>query len=206
MAVVKTGRKDSAEVRRACILRAARCVFARQGYAETVVDDIATQAGLAKGTLYLYFRSKEQIYLAALLEDARRMNLLTRERMAGADSWDKKVRAYMEVRLEYVETHQDFFRIYLTEIRSMMVRGARMECELYEVVRDSENQLAQLFAAAIARKEIRPVDPELAATAVSDLTRGLMERRLLGCPRTPGPADAQFTMDLLCRSLATPVS
>ena len=37
------------------ILQAARAVFARQGYANTVVDDIATQAGIAKGTLYLYF-------------------------------------------------------------------------------------------------------------------------------------------------------
>ena len=41
-------------------------MFARQGYSETVVDDIAGQAGIGKGTLYLYFKSKEEIFLAAL--------------------------------------------------------------------------------------------------------------------------------------------
>ena len=71
MATNKPRRKDLPENRRACILKAARCVFARQGYSKTVVDDIAGQAGIAKGTLYLYFKSKEDIFLAALMEDAR---------------------------------------------------------------------------------------------------------------------------------------
>ena len=84
MALTKPRRKDLPENRKACILNAARCVFARQGYADTVVDDIAAQAGIAKGTLYLYFKSKEDIFLAALLEDSRRMEALTRERIEAA--------------------------------------------------------------------------------------------------------------------------
>src|SRR3954447_11384472 len=186
MATNKPRRKDLPENRRACILKAARCVFARQGYAETVVDDIAGQAGIAKGTLYLYFKSKEEIFLAALVEDARRLNELTRERMLQVESWDDKLKAYVALRLEYLETHEDFLRIYLAEIRSMMVRGIKMQTELPQVMRDSESQLAQVFAAAIARKEVRPVDAELAAVTVSDLTRGLMERRLLGWSRPSG--------------------
>jgi AcrR family transcriptional regulator len=203
MATTRPRRRDLPENRRACILKAARCVFAQQGYAATVVDDIAGQAGIAKGTLYLYFKSKEEIFLAALIEDARRLDEVTRERMQAVDSWEEKIRQYVGIRLEYLETHQDFLRIYLAEIRSMMVRGIRMQCELHQVIRDSEGQLAQVFAAAAARKEIRPVDPELAAMTVSDLTRGLMERRLLGWCRQSGASDAQFTLDLLCRALAT---
>ena len=62
-----------------------------KGIADTVVDDIADQAGIGKGTLYLYFRSKEDIYMAALLEDARRFNTATRERMQQVDSWQDAV-------------------------------------------------------------------------------------------------------------------
>jgi AcrR family transcriptional regulator len=201
MATIKPRRRDLPENRRACILKAARCVFAQQGYAETLVDDIAGKAGIAKGTLYLYFKSKEEIFLAALIEDARRLDEVTRERMQAAGAWEDKIKAYVGVRLEYLETHQDFLRIYLAEIRSMMVRGMRMQCELHQVIRDSEGQLAQVFAAAAAKKEIRPVDPELAAMTVSDLTRGLMERRLLGWCRSTGQPDADFALDLLCRAL-----
>lgn len=202
MATNKPRRKDLPENRRACILKAARCVFARQGYSKTVVDDIAGQAGIAKGTLYLYFKSKEEIFLAALMEDARRLEELTRERMQAVDSWEEKIKAYVDVRLEYLESHPDFLRIYLAEIRGMMVCGMRMDSEFYQVIRGSEAHLSQVLAAAIAKKEIRPVDPELAALTISDLTRGLMERRLLGWSRATGPSDAQFTIDLLCRSLA----
>src|ERR1022692_5168698 len=98
-------REEASELRRSAILRAARMVFSRQGYAETVVDDIAVQAGIGKGTLYLYFPSKEQIYLAALLEDARTLDRLTREGMTKAATWQEKIRAYMEVKLQYFDTH-----------------------------------------------------------------------------------------------------
>ncbi|MEJ7606051.1 MAG: TetR/AcrR family transcriptional regulator [Bryobacteraceae bacterium] len=172
------------------------------GYAETVMDDIAGLAGIAKGTLYLYFKSKEEIFLEALIKDARRLEDTTRERIEAADGCQDKLKAYVEVRLEYLENNRDFLRIYLAEIRSMMVRGVRLSCDLHHVIRDSETQLAQVFAAAVAKKEIRTVDPELAALTVADLTRGLMERRLLGWSRPCNSADAQFALDLLRRSLA----
>jgi AcrR family transcriptional regulator len=201
MALKKSQRKETMEIRRDSILRAARCVFARQGFADTVVDDIADQAGIGKGTLYLYFRSKEDIYMAALLEDARRLNTATRERMQQVGSWQEQLRAYVTVRMEHLETNQDFLRIYLAEFRGMMMRNARIHCELYQVMRESEGLLAQAFAAAIARGEVREVDPELAAMTVVDLTRGLMERRLLGASCATNPDEIEFALDLLCRSL-----
>src|SRR5690242_7309200 len=104
-------RKEATLQRRRDILAAARTVFARQGYADTVVEDIARQAGIGKGTIYLYFPSKEQIYLAALLEDSQRLDGETRTALAAATSWHEKLRAYMSVRLRYFDEHQDFVRI-----------------------------------------------------------------------------------------------
>jgi AcrR family transcriptional regulator len=51
--------EEYAEARRDQILEAALHTFARKGFAETTVDEIAAQAGLGKATLYLYFPSKE---------------------------------------------------------------------------------------------------------------------------------------------------
>ncbi len=201
MGVISLSRKEATAQKRFAILEAARAVFARQGYADTVVDDIAAQAGVAKGTVYLYFPSKAQIYLAALMEDARTLHAQSRAAMEAAPAWRDKLRAFIDVRLRYFESHQDFCRIFLTEFRSMYLQGKPVTAELQQLVEEGQEQLAHIVAEASARGEIRPVDPELTALTISDLTCGLMERRLRLWGRPMGAADAPFALDLLCRSL-----
>jgi AcrR family transcriptional regulator len=54
------------ETRRQQILSAAAAVFARKGYRHASVSDIIEAAGIARGTFYLYFQSKEEIFLALI--------------------------------------------------------------------------------------------------------------------------------------------
>ncbi|MDE3167352.1 MAG: TetR/AcrR family transcriptional regulator [Acidobacteriota bacterium] len=194
-------RKESCERKKDAILQAARTVFARKGFASTVVEDIAEEAGIGKGTLYLYFPSKEQIYLAALHDDAHTLDGESRRALAEARSWRDALRSYVEVRLHYFEAHQDFLRIYMTEFRGMCMQGRPLSAELYRLAQDGEALLAQCFAAAAARGEIRAVDPELAALMVSDVTRGLIERRLRAWGRPLGESDTAFAVDMLRRAL-----
>jgi AcrR family transcriptional regulator len=199
--ISSTRKRESAQQRRDAILEAARTVFARKGYADTGVEDIAEQAGIGKGTLYLYFPSKEQIYLAALLEEARKLDITSREAMSAAEGWLDKLRAFVEVRLRYFDGHQDFMRIYMTEFRTMCLLGKPAHGELHRLTERCESQLAQMFAAAVGRGEIREIDPELAALTVSDLIRGLMERRLRELGRPVGSADTEFVLELVGRAL-----
>src|SRR5262245_66489899 len=55
------GRKDP-EARRQAILDAGLAVFAAQGFAATKLDDVAEKAGVAKGTIYLYFKDKQDLF------------------------------------------------------------------------------------------------------------------------------------------------
>ena len=57
-------RKADAEARRAAILDAALTVFADHGFEAARLDDVAAKAGVAKGTLYLYFKDKEALFEA----------------------------------------------------------------------------------------------------------------------------------------------
>ena len=59
-------RKVAPEVRRGAILEAALAVFAERGFAAARLDDVAARAGVAKGTLYLYFQSKEDLFEALI--------------------------------------------------------------------------------------------------------------------------------------------
>lgn len=57
-------RRPDAEARRAAILDAALTVFAAHGFEAARLDDVAAEAGVAKGTLYLYFKDKEALFEA----------------------------------------------------------------------------------------------------------------------------------------------
>jgi AcrR family transcriptional regulator len=59
-------RPDSSEIRRNQILDAATKVFVRLGFQHARMDDIVEESGLSKGTLYWYFKSKEDIINAIL--------------------------------------------------------------------------------------------------------------------------------------------
>jgi AcrR family transcriptional regulator len=56
------GRKRQAQARRQAILEAALAVFAARGYEAARLDDVAARAGVAKGTLYLYFKDKQALF------------------------------------------------------------------------------------------------------------------------------------------------
>jgi AcrR family transcriptional regulator len=59
-----TPRPDRAQERRQQILDAALACFARKGYHKTTMDDIVTESGLSKGTLYWYFKSKDELFFS----------------------------------------------------------------------------------------------------------------------------------------------
>jgi TetR/AcrR family fatty acid metabolism transcriptional regulator len=65
--------KEPKDGRRAAILRSAWKMMCRYGYGKTTVQEIASEAGIAKGTVYLYFKSKEDILVTLISETNRRV-------------------------------------------------------------------------------------------------------------------------------------
>jgi AcrR family transcriptional regulator len=79
MATAATARRTASDGKREAILGAALDLFGRYGYRRTSIDDIARQAGVAKGTVYLYVENKEALFrtlsqslLDRMLAEARR--------------------------------------------------------------------------------------------------------------------------------------
>jgi AcrR family transcriptional regulator len=62
--------QSSKDLNKEHLIDVARDVFARFGYKKTTVDDIAQKAGKAKSSLYYYFKSKEDIFIAVLEKEA----------------------------------------------------------------------------------------------------------------------------------------
>jgi len=186
--------------KRAAILDAARRVFSRKGYAETAVEDVADEAHVAKGTLYLYFKSKEELYMAVLAGDLRQMTADARAEMDRAEGFREKLRAFFRVRLEFARAHEDFYRIYLAEYGSMFVK-APVSREVMQLFRANMRQVAQVVEDASKRGEIARVPAGPVAAALFDISRGLLERRLLGWQEFRVRDEIDFTIDLLSEGL-----
>jgi AcrR family transcriptional regulator len=68
MTTAQERKQQERQARRRRIQRAAREVFAEKGYAKTSIEQVARQASLSVGAIYLYFRSKEDLYVSLLEE------------------------------------------------------------------------------------------------------------------------------------------
>jgi AcrR family transcriptional regulator len=183
------------------ILDAARTVFSRDGYAASSVEDVAAEAGIAKGTVYLYFKSKEELYLAALLRDMKAFAADGRAQMEHEPSLREKIEAFLRIRLEYCRAHEDFLRIYLTEYGKMSAMTPIAK-ELRRMQRENMRHMASLIEAAVQRREIRRVPSAALAAKLFDIARGLVERHLLSWKEFQVRDEIAFATDLLWRGIA----
>lgn len=195
----KTRRQALSEFRNSEILEAARRVFAARGFEGAAVEEIASLAGLAKGTLYLYYPSKRAIYHAALKRGLVDLLRELDERVNAASSPREKLRTFVDTKIAYFEEHRDFFRIYYTELGRVVAHPLYYEKDLRQLY------LCQLRILRSVLREI--VEPEtaveVAAFAVYDLMRGAITRRLVGRSRQRTEADVAFLTELVWKGVST---
>lgn len=99
------------EERRRQILLAAAEVFARYGYYETKVEDVALAAGIGKGTVYEYFRSKQELFLAMLSYVGEEHLKRLRAGLAGRPNAREKLVALAESHLGLLKEYRDLARL-----------------------------------------------------------------------------------------------
>jgi AcrR family transcriptional regulator len=197
----KTKQDVLTEFRSSEILEAARRIFAKKGFSQATVDDIADAAGVAKGTVYLYFHSKRAVYLAALRHGIEALHQRTSERLAAADSVSQKVRTFIETRIEYFDENRDFFKIYYSEVANVFTDPRRMDAELNRLYSKQARNLAAVLKEGIERGEIRDLPPLPTSYAIYDLVRGVIARRLLDGSKISGPEESAFLLDLVWKGI-----
>lgn len=163
----RTSRAERARVRRSEarpgeLVEAALALFSERGFAATRLEDVAARAGVSKGTVYLYFDGKEQLF-EAVVRQAVSPNIERIESLV--ESFDGKT--------------EDMLRVLIGLIGGAAVRG-QMSGIIKLVIAESGNfpAVARLYADAVigrtvplfrrilergmARGEVRPVDPSAA--------------------------------------------
>lgn len=93
--------EDTSKLAPARLIAAAEAQFRRFGYRRTTVEDITTDAGTGKGSLYLHFESKQAIYLAVVEASLERFVTSASRLVEGADPVPMRLRALVELTIEH---------------------------------------------------------------------------------------------------------
>jgi TetR/AcrR family fatty acid metabolism transcriptional regulator len=108
------------------IIDAAIRVFARTGYYNSRVSDIAREAGIASGTIYLYFKTKDEILVTLFREKMAEWVACARREIAAEPGAEAKVRRLVAMHFEVLERDPDLAEVVQVELRQghKFFRGA----------------------------------------------------------------------------------
>lgn len=188
------------DFRRTQILDAARESFATHGMAGTTVDGIARRAGLAKGTVYLYYKSKQEILKQVLEEDVAELEAKTVQVVNGPGSVEERLRAFFTGTLTFFDSKRDFFEQCHFEMGVDVRKKARQKLEV--VFADQVNAWRVSLTKAKKAGDVGNIDAGSSALIIVGLASGLAKQRLRGWASGPVDAIAAEASSTLWKGLA----
>jgi TetR/AcrR family transcriptional repressor of mexJK operon len=170
---VRRGRPPMVGIRQE-ILRAAEAIFTRHDFHEVLMEDVAQECGVGKGTLYRYFPSKRDLYLAVMFEG---MEALCADLGAGLDGPGapaEKIECIVRCILSHFWDRRLFFALlHSAEHRSDDTEGREWQRRRAEIVEIVQRTLEE----AIAAGHMRRVDPHISAQMLLGMVRGVNRYR-----------------------------
>jgi AcrR family transcriptional regulator len=167
------------EARNAEILRAAESVFLEKGLQAATMDEIAARAELGKATLYLYYRSKEDLYLAVMMKGSA---ILYDMFVAATSTGEPPLKLILnlgEAYYQYFKEHRNYFRMYyFFENAGMHTQvSPEMKSRCFENDKKIWDLVIGLITAAIRAQDLRSdLEPFQAAVMLWANANGLMRQ------------------------------
>lgn len=152
------GRNKVKEIRRQAVLKAARKLFFEKGFKDVTVESIAKKANVSKGAVYLYFKSKDEIYTQILLTDVDRhqkqMIAILKEGGPAFESLMRIAQSYIDFFME----DRELFRILMTYMlhTDHMDLSEEMDQKLVSAVNKNIDIISQLLQVGIEAGEFPP--------------------------------------------------
>jgi len=165
------------EIRKEQILKAAERIFARKGFQEATISDVAREAGVSDATIYEYFPSKEELLFSIPGQTARRAKKDIEHILAHTRGAANKVRSFIYSYLWFYENNPDY-----ASVAMLILKQNRnfLETKAYEDVKSLSKVLLRVIEEGIASGEFKgDANPYLIRSAVLGTIEHLVVRSIL---------------------------
>lgn len=193
IAYLPVGKREQTKVQnRQAIMDAAREVFGELGFDNATVRDIIRRTGLAAGTFYNYYRSKEEVATALSDDGARRFAPILKAQRAQASDWESFVRAAISAYFNFLaDEHKNWMARRPVDEPQPHIHGETPEMQaVFAEVRDC-------IVEEIGRGGAKGADPDYLAAACIGIAREVGDKMLLRRPfDTKGATDFAIGMIL----------
>jgi AcrR family transcriptional regulator len=186
--------------RRDEIMAAAKKVFARKGFHATTIADIAKEVGLAYGSIYWYFDSKDDLFhaLMAVEEDALRTHVAAAVGARQDSDGEAPFRTAVQVTFEFFEADKATVKLLFRDAYALGDRFEKLLGGIYErFIDDIEN----VVVAAQNRGEVVVAPPRMVAYTLAALIGQLAHRRLSTDDGVSAAEAADFVVTLAFNGL-----
>jgi AcrR family transcriptional regulator len=168
------------EFRIQSIQEAAMRVIARKGMSAATMADIAGEAGIAKGTIYLYFRDRDELVEKTFETAIDELHKRVDAARALGGTFEEKFRSVIAAELAFFRENAEFFRLYISlrmpEGNAAQQRRRKRHCE--PKYRARLDEFAEMLKEAMARGEVRKSDPRRLALILKEGTMAIILERL----------------------------
>ena len=166
------------EATRRRIIREAASEFARLGFDQANINTIAEQAGIGKGTIYLYFENKRELFLAMLRYIAQAQLASVRSALATDGPLQQRLERLFRAFAHLAEEESDSFNVYMSSLYGV---NRAFQSEATKLLRDYVAVIALILEESQARGEIRCDNIEATALMVLSLAESyVLSARVLG--------------------------
>ena len=179
------------------ILDATCRVVARHGFQGATVERVAEEAEIAKGTVYLYFQNKDELFTAAVEQGIQNFTGQVRTQVVEALTPIEKLQRLIEVSLELSDTYRDFFKTLLLERNFLAASPSHPEAaHMLDLYLAHIRFIEEIIQDGVRVGVFRPHNVEASAFVLNEAIRGCFQQRALGLTARPVSEDASILLDL----------
>lgn len=198
----RSRRNDGPGNKRALILNAATKVFAQRGFSNSQVADVARAAGVATGTVYLYFRDKNDLLTSIFEQSMTRALDAAADAIGGLDDPVERIRRLARVHLGGLGKDRDLAVVFQVELRHSTKFMARFSAAQ---VRTYLGHWRDAVSEAQASGQFRSdVNPTLVAKALFGALDEMATNWVLSSRRYSLVDDADAIVDLIVNGIRKP--
>jgi AcrR family transcriptional regulator len=177
---IKKLKEREALWRKTELLTAARTIFTRKGFHRATMDDVAREAGISKGALYLYFPSKEKMFMALIEKGLNDRATLVQGILEQNIGCLEKLRAYIDHNFEYFEQNRDLWTMVMMLERDVLCTDIQKSIheQAMKEMRRILSYLISIMKQGVKEKVLKNKSPELLALGLGGMVQMFIMRAM----------------------------